>query len=341
MAENAIVIPEIKEILTTGLQFGHSTSRWNPRMAKYIFGNKNGIHIIDIVQSRQLILDAANFLTDAASKGDVVFVGTKRQAADIVRNEAMRAGAHFITGRWAGGIFTNYDMVRKSLMRLRDLERMFEEGVEGRTKYEVSLMKTEWQRLNRIYGGIKGMEKLPTAVVVIDPHYEKVAVREARKVHIPVVALADTNSDPRMIDYIIPGNDDALGSIEFVMKTMANAVAAGNEGKGVQHIIKDYGVVEVKIIKSAESEAEDQEAIATLETKAEAKPAAMQSKPTKKGKSVGSGMGMLEAARERASAAKEEVKAEEKAKPVKEKKVKADKPKAEKAAKKPAKKAKK
>ncbi len=333
MAENAIQIPEIKEILTTGLQFGHSTSRWNPRMAKYIFGQKNGIHIIDIVQSRELLEKAAEFLKDSASRGEIVFVGTKRQAADIVRGEAIRAGAHFVTGRWAGGIFTNFDMVQRSLKRLNELEKMFEEGVEGRTKYEISRMKVEWERLNRIYGGLKGMEKLPAAVVVIDPHFDKVAVRESRKMHIPVVALADTNCDPRVIDYIIPGNDDALGSIEFVMKSLADAILAGNEGKGVQHSIKDYSESEVKIIKPAGT-VEEEGVVATVtgeDLKSETTQQAKQRDTRRVVKPGSQSKGILETSKERAQATSDakvtkpeakkatKAKAEPKAKPAKKK----------------------
>lgn len=262
MANSAIKVPELKDILATGLQFGHTTSRWNSKMKKYIYTAKNGIHIIDVMQSRDLLGKAVEFLTDASSRGSVIFVGTKRQAAHLVQENAVRAGGHFIVNRWPGGMLTNFNMSKRSLDRLKELERQFEEGVEGRTKFEVSKMKSEWERLNRIYGGVKTLTGKPTAVIIIDPKFERVALREARKINVPVVALADTNCDPSMIDYIIPGNDDALRSIEMVITLLADAVLKGNEGKGVVHVLKDYTNAEVKLLKQAESEEEKSEVMA-------------------------------------------------------------------------------
>lgn len=288
-----VAIPDLKQILSTGLQFGHSTSKWNPKMASYIFGAKDGVHIIDVVQSRQMLETAAEVLQDLASKGEVVFVGTKRQAAELVKQQAMNAGAHFVTERWAGGLFTNFEVVKKSLLRLKELERLFEEGVEGRTKYEVVKMKDEWNKLNRLYCGVKQMEKLPVAMVVIDPKFDKVAVKEARKMHIPIVGLVDTNCDPDMVDYMVAGNDDALKSIELFISLAASAVLAGNAGKGVKYNLKDYTDAEVKIVKKSEEAEESIEEVKESKLKVELTPS-----PVKRGK------GILEAVKDEADAKK-------------------------------------
>lgn len=243
-------IPSAKELLEVGIQFGHESQRWNPKMSKYIYSAKNRIHIIDIHQTEEKLKEAVNFLTDAASRGNVMFVGTKKQAADIIKEEAIRSGSYFISSRWAGGILTNFNVVKKSLNKLESLEKSFSEGVQDRTKYEVSVMKKEWERLNRLYEGIKTLNAKPTAIVIVDTRFEKAAVREARKLNIPVVALIDTNCDPDTADYIIPGNDDAIGSIKLVLKTLADAVLKGNKGNGIKHNLVDYNKVEIKITKT-------------------------------------------------------------------------------------------
>ena len=247
-----VTVPTVKELLKAGVQFGHESKRWNPKMAKYIYGEKNKIHIIDINQTEGKIKDAAEFLKDAASKGSVLFVGTKRQASNIVKDEAIRAGAYFVNVRWAGGLLTNFPVVKKSLIKLNSLEKSFEEGIEDRTKFEVSRMKKEWQRLERLYSGIKNLNQKPVAVVIIDTNFEKSAVRECRKVRIPIVGIVDTNSDPDFSDYLIPANDDAIGSINLLMKTLADAVLEGNKGNGVKHVLKDYSKTEIKITKLKE-----------------------------------------------------------------------------------------
>ncbi len=305
MASKSVTIPDLKEILTTGMQFGHSTSRWNPKMSSYIYGAKEGVHIIDIVRSREMLTEAAEVVQKAAEKGEVLFVGTKRQAADMVRDKAMEAGGHFVTQRWAGGVFTNFDVIKKSLRRLQELERLFEEGVEGRTKFEVSRMKDEWQKLNRLYAGVKLMEKLPTVMIVIDPKYDKVAVKEARRMHIPIVGLVDTNTDPDMVDYIVPGNDDALRSIELFIKVMSDAAKAGNAGKGVEYKLKDYTDVEVKIVRKEE---EDLQA----EIEAQAEQDAVKVVKQSKVKAKTSGKGILEAVKDEADAKKKSKKSTKK-----------------------------
>ncbi len=263
---NRVSIPDIKTVLATGLQFGHDTSKWNPAMSKYIYTSRKGIHIIDVVQSLAALEKSVDFLQQAASRGHVVFVGTKRQSSEIVKAASLGCGAFFVVNRWPGGLLTNFAVVKRSLDKLLELEKQFEQGVEGRTKYEVSRMKSEWERLDRLYGGIKTMTEKPTAVVVVDPNYEKVAVREGRKIGVPVVALADTNCNPSLLDYVIPGNDDAMRSIELVVNVLAAAVKEGNGGKGIQHNLRDYSDVEVKLLRPKEIVEETQDAAISSKT---------------------------------------------------------------------------
>lgn len=265
-SKHSVAIPDAKELLKAGAQFGHETKRWNPKMKKFIYGEKNNIHIIDVEQTISKLDEAAQFLKDAASRGNVLFVATKRQASDIVKEEAIRAGSYFINVRWAGGLLTNFKMIKESLNKLNSLETMFEEGVQGRTKYEVSRMKKEWQKLDRLYSGIKSLSTKPTAVVVLDTNYEHAAVRECRKIGIPLVGVVDTNSDPESVNYPIPANDDAINSIKLILKVLADAVLEGNKGHGVKHNLKDYSKVEVKITKTQEEEKEEAEAIESEET---------------------------------------------------------------------------
>lgn len=250
-------VPEIKELLKTGAQFGHQTNKWNPRMKKFIFGEKGKVHIIDLSKTMEKLDEALKFLVSASSKGKVLFVATKRQAAGIVKEEALRAGAYYITNRWPGGFFSNFNMIIKSLKKLQKLEEDFETGVEGRTKYEVMLLKKEWSRLNRLYEGVKTVTTMPTAVVIIDPNFERKAVKEAIGSRVPIVGLVDTNSDPDILNYPVPGNDDAINSLRTFARLFADAVIQGNGGNGVKHNIKDYSKVEVKIVKPVAAAEED------------------------------------------------------------------------------------
>ncbi|HEX9804826.1 MAG TPA: 30S ribosomal protein S2, partial [Candidatus Dojkabacteria bacterium] len=265
-------IPGIKDFLKTGAQFGHQTKRWNPKMSKYIFTKRGDVHIIDLSQSLPLLENALKFLVSASSTGRILFVGAKKQAAEVVKAEAARSGAYYVIHRWPGGLLTNFNMIKKSLKKLNQLEEDFEKGVEGRTKYEISVMKKEWERLNRLYVGVKSMDRKPKAIVVVDPNYEKIAVREARKIGVPVVALIDTNSDPEGINYPIPANDDALGSLKIFLKLFADAIYQGNEGKGVVHNEKDYTKMEVKVIKEIHSEEDKDEEIKNNNIEAEPEP---------------------------------------------------------------------
>lgn len=252
--KSPVEIPGLQEFLKSGVQFGHEVKRWNPKMKDYIFGSKNNIHIIDLTKTVDRLEDALVFLNNASRLGPVLFVGTKRQASDIIREEAIRAGGYFISHRWAGGLLTNFQMISKSLKKLQKIEEDFEQGIEGKTKYEVSRIKVEWSKLNRLYQGVKGMTRIPTALVVVDPRYEVGAVMEARKMGIPVVAITDTNCNPDLVDYIVPANDDALASIRLLTGLFADAIIKGNGGQGVRHHIKDYSKEEIKIVKKVVSE---------------------------------------------------------------------------------------
>lgn len=252
-----VKVPHTKELLKAGVQFGHESKRWNPKMAKFIYSQKGGIHVLDINQTQKKLEEAAAFVAESATRGGVMFVGTKRQISDITKTEALRSGSYFIQNRWAGGLLTNFNIVKKSLDKLNALEKAFEEGVEDRTKYEVSRMKKEWERLERLYSGIKTLTDKPTAVIILDTNYENSAIRECRKMGIPVVGIVDTNSDPDMCDYLIPANDDAIGSVQIIAKTLADAILQGNKGKGIEHKLVDYSKVEIKIKKNAESTSDD------------------------------------------------------------------------------------
>ncbi len=252
-----VEVPSLEDMLKAGVQFGHESRRWNPKMKKYIFDTRKGIHVINLEKTQECIKQALDFLTNAASKGNIIFVGTKKQASDIIKNEAVRSGSFFVNARWAGGLLTNFGMIKKSLRKLNELEKSFEEGVEGRTKFEVSRMKKEWARLSRLYAGVKSMETRPTAAIVVDTRFERGAVKECRAMGIPVVALVDTNCDPESAEYIIPANDDAIKSISLILKALSDAVIEGNEGRGIKHNLKDYSELEVEIRKGKEVDVED------------------------------------------------------------------------------------
>jgi len=215
----------VRALLEAGVHFGHQTKRWNPKMRPFIYGARNGIHIIDLDQTARLFTRAYNFVSDMVGRGGhVLFVGTKRQAQEIVQEEALRAGMHYVTNRWLGGTLTNFSTIKIGLQRLRDIERMKEDGTyEQLPKKEVLGLEKERLRLEEYIGGIKAMPGLPGAVFVIDPALEDIAVKEARKLEIPIVAITDTNCDPDLIDYPVPGNDDAIRSIKLITARIADA----------------------------------------------------------------------------------------------------------------------
>jgi small subunit ribosomal protein S2 len=219
----------IKELLEAGVHFGHQTKRWNPKMKQYIFGERNGIYIIDLGKTSKLYREAEEFVTNlAADGGTVLFVGTKRQAQDAVADESLRCGMHFVNQRWLGGLLTNFTTIQRSLARLRELEAMSTDGrYESLSKKEISGIEKEKKKISKNLDGIRLMTKLPDAIFVVDTRKEKIAVDEARKLKIPVIGVVDTNCDPEDVDFVIPGNDDALRSIRLFTSHIADAIMAG------------------------------------------------------------------------------------------------------------------
>jgi len=223
----------IKQLLEAGVHFGHHTRRWNPKMAEYIFTERNGIYIIDLQKTVKKFEEAYMFVRDmSVSGGKILFVGTKKQAADAIKDEALRAGMYYVNVRWPGGMLTNYKTIKKSIARLNSLEKMAEDGTfDLLPKKEVASLVKEMHDLEKNYGGIKDMEGLPSAVFIVDPRKEKNAVAEAKKLGIPVIAIVDTNCDPDDADYIIPGNDDAIRAIKLISSVIADAVIEGRQGE--------------------------------------------------------------------------------------------------------------
>ncbi|MBQ9133810.1 MAG: 30S ribosomal protein S2 [Clostridia bacterium] len=223
----------IKQLLEAGVHFGHHTRRWNPKMAEYIFTERNGIYIIDLQKTVKKFEEAYMFVRDlSANGGNILFVGTKKQAADTIKEEAERAGQYYVNVRWPGGMLTNFKTIRKSINRLNQLEKMSTDGTfDLLPKKEVASLQKEIFDLEKNYGGIKTMEKLPDAIFIVDPRKEKIAVLEAKKLGIPVVAIVDTNCDPDDADYIIPGNDDAIRAIKLISSVLADAVIEGKQGE--------------------------------------------------------------------------------------------------------------
>jgi small subunit ribosomal protein S2 len=221
----------IKQLLEAGVHFGHQTKRWNPKMKKFIFGSRSGIYIIDLEKTEECINKARDFLLDLAAKGEVMlFVGTKKQAKEVVREEALRAGMYHVTERWPGGLLTNFATIKKSINRLKEIEAMKEDGTFAKlTKKEVAGLEKEMAKLRKNFSGISQMEKMPKAIFIVDTQKEDTAVKEARRLSIPIVGLIDTNSNPDLIDYPIPGNDDATKSIKAVTTLLADAVIEGRK----------------------------------------------------------------------------------------------------------------
>ncbi len=221
----------MKQLLEAGVHFGHQTRRWNPKMKNFIFTERNGIYIIDLQKTVKLMDTAYNFVRDlVADGGNIIFVGTKKQAQESIRLEAERSGAHYVNHRWLGGMLTNFNTIRKRIDRMIKLEQMEVDGTfERLTKKEVLTLLNEKERLMKFLSGIRSMKKLPDAIYVVDPRKEKIAVAEARKLDIPVIAIVDTNCDPDEIDYLIPGNDDAIRAVKLITSVMADAVLEGKQ----------------------------------------------------------------------------------------------------------------
>ncbi len=225
-------VVSMKQLLEAGVHFGHQTRRWNPKMARYIFTERNGIYIIDLQKTVKKLEEAYMFVRDvAANGGNVLFVGTKKQAGESIKEEAERAGAYYVNARWLGGMLTNFKTIRQRIQRLEQLRKMQEDGTFDRLpKKEVGKLELEIEKLEKYLGGIKNMDKLPGALFIVDPRKERIAVAEAKKLGIPIVAIVDTNCDPDEIDYVIPGNDDAIRAVKLIASTMADAIMEGRQG---------------------------------------------------------------------------------------------------------------
>ncbi len=228
-----MAVVSMKQLLEAGVHFGHQTRRWNPKMAPYIFTERNGIYIIDLQKTVVKLEEAYNFIHDLSVEGkSVLFVGTKKQAMDSVKEEAERAGAYYVNARWLGGMLTNFTTIRRRIARLKQLRAMEADGTfDLLPKKEVIKLNLEIEKLEKFLGGIKDMEQIPGCLFIVDPRKEKIAVAEAKKLGIPVVAIVDTNCDPDDVDYVIPGNDDAIRAVKLICGAMANAIIEGREGQ--------------------------------------------------------------------------------------------------------------
>ena len=228
-----MAVISMKQLLEAGVHFGHQTRRWNPKMATYIFTERNGIYIIDLQKTVKKLEEAYFFVRDMAASGkSILFVGTKKQAQDAIKEEAARVGQYYVNARWLGGMLTNFRTMRTRIDRLAQLKKMEEDGTFAMLpKKEVIKHQGEIAKLEKYLGGVKEMKKLPGALFIVDPRKERNAIAEARKLHIPIVAIVDTNCDPDEVDYVIPGNDDAIRAIRLIAATMANAVTEGRQGE--------------------------------------------------------------------------------------------------------------
>jgi len=226
-------VVSMKQLLEAGVHFGHQTRRWNPKMAPYIFTERNGIYIIDLQKTVKKIEEAYDFVRDlSANGGTILFVGTKKQAQESIREEAERVGMYYVNARWLGGMITNFTTIRRRVDRLANLRKMQEDGTfDLLPKKEVIKLNLEIEKLEKFLGGIKDMTEMPGALFIVDPRKEKIAVSEAKKLGIPIVAIVDTNCDPDDVDYVIPGNDDAIRAVKLISGAMANAIIEGKEGQ--------------------------------------------------------------------------------------------------------------
>ncbi|MDD2446102.1 MAG: 30S ribosomal protein S2 [Tissierellia bacterium] len=226
----------MKSLLESGVHFGHQTRRWNPKMAQYIFTERNGIYIIDLQKTVKKVEEAYNFIKEViADGGEILFVGTKKQAQEAIENESKRCNMHYVNQRWLGGMLTNYNTIRRRIDRLHELEKMEEDGTfEVLPKKEVIQLRHEAERLEKFLGGIKNMKRIPDVLFVVDPRKERIAVKEAQILGIPVIGIVDTNCDPDEVDFVVPGNDDAIRAVKLLTETMANAVLEGRQGEQME-----------------------------------------------------------------------------------------------------------
>ena len=222
----------MKQLLEAGVHFGHQTRRWNPKMAPYIYTERNGIYIIDLQQSVGMVDDAYNAIADiVADGGSILFVGTKKQAQDAIKTEAERCGMYYVNERWLGGMLTNFKTIQSRIKRLKDIETMAEDGTfDVLPKKEVIELKKEWAKLEKNLGGIKEMKRIPDAIFIVDPKKERICVQEAHTLGIPLIGICDTNCDPEELDYVIPGNDDAIRAVKLIVSKMADAVIEAKQG---------------------------------------------------------------------------------------------------------------
>ena len=243
-----MAVVSMKQLLEAGVHFGHQTRRWNPKMAEYIYMERNGIYIIDLQKTVKKLEEAYDFVRSLSEQGKtILFVGTKKQAQEAVREEASRVGMYYVNARWLGGMLTNFKTMRTRVDRLEQLKKMQEDGTfDMLPKKEVIKLMGEMAKLEKYLGGVKDMKKLPGALFVIDPRKEHNAIAEARKLHIPIVAIVDTNCDPDEVDYVIPGNDDAIRAIRLISAAMANAVQEGRQGEDAEAEVEAEAAVEAK-----------------------------------------------------------------------------------------------
>ncbi len=235
----------MKQLLEAGVHFGHQTRRWNPKMSEYIYTERNGIHIIDLQKSVGKVDEAYKAIADiAAEGGTILFVGTKKQAQDAIKTEAERCGMYYVNERWLGGMLTNFKTIQGRINRLKDIERMSEDGTfEVLPKKEVIQIKKEWEKLEKNLGGIKNMERVPDAIFIVDPKKERICVQEAHTLGIPLIGIADTNCDPEELDFVIPGNDDAIRAVKLIVAKMADAVIEANQGVA-EEVVEEVEAVE-------------------------------------------------------------------------------------------------
>ena len=233
----------MKQLLEAGVHFGHQTRRWNPKMAEYIYCERNGIYIIDLQKTVKKLEEAYSFVRSLAENGQtILFVGTKKQAADAVKEEASRVGMYYVNARWLGGMLTNFKTIQSRIARLKAIEKMAEDGTfDVLPKKEVIALKKEWEKLEKNLGGIKEMKKIPDAIFVVDPKKERICVQEAHTLGIPLIGIADTNCDPEELDYVIPGNDDAIRAVKLIVSKMADAVIEAKQGEVLE------GAMEIEV----------------------------------------------------------------------------------------------
>ena len=249
-------VVSMKQLLEAGVHFGHQTRRWNPKMAEYIFTERNGIYIIDLQKTVKKLEEAYLFAREVSAEGkDILFVGTKKQAQDSIKDEANNCSMPYVNARWLGGMMTNFRTIRKRIDRLNQLRKMEEDGTfDLLPKKEVIKLRLEIEKLEKFLGGIQNMKKLPGALFIVDPRKEKIAVSEAKKLGIPIIAIVDTNCDPDEIDYVIPGNDDAIRAVKLIAQTMASAVIEGRQGQ--QDAVEEDAAEAGEAAETAEAAAE-------------------------------------------------------------------------------------